>query len=331
MYRIMLESGEETVLQTVEDLLYAIGSGVVSAGAKIYHAQAEKWLPITVHPDYKRATQIIGGKSAHATARNGTSDTTRRTRWARQSKPDRPTPPPSVPPELPAEAPKPSWRRPHSKSLDGLPLLEPDDYSDESADLDFALGPEPLPLESERSASTPASRADSTPAQADAEAASHGYTPPVPLSPAPIEKLLQTATGDFDLPPVSAPPDSGEGVTGEAEEWLPDLEFPEMVSPAPIRGRSAVRADRSRGLGRKVVAGAGLLGIVVVGWLGLSLLGGRTGGAEDAGQNSTSPPPADSALAPAAAPPPPDRTARLTPPSRRTWPLTQEPEPSSTP
>jgi len=303
MYRIMLESGEETVLENVEDLLYAIGSGVVSNAAQIYHAQAEKWLPITVHPDYKRATQIIGGQSAHPSARKRTSDTTRRTRWARESKPDRLTPPPSLPPELPAQSPKPSWRRPRSKSLDGLPLLEPAASSDESADLDFALGPEPLPLESERRASTPVSAADPTPVQADAENAANGDTPPVPLSPAPIEALLQTATGDFDLPAASAPPDSGEVVTGEAEEWLPDLEFPDMVSPTPIRGRSAVRADRSRGLGRKVVGAAGLLGIVVVGWLGLSLLGGKTGGAEDAGQSSTSSPPADSAMAPAAANP----------------------------
>ncbi|HSM18385.1 MAG TPA: hypothetical protein VK845_15465, partial [Gemmatimonadales bacterium] len=273
---------------------------VVSNAAQIYHAQAEKWLPITVHPDYKRATQIIGDQSAHPTARTRTSDTTRRTRWARESKPDRLTPPPSLPPELPAQSPKPSWRRPRSKSLDGLPLLEPADSSDESADLDFALGPEPLPLESERPASAPVSHADPTPSHADAPAA-NGDTPPVSPSPAPIEELVQTATGDFDQPPASAPPDSGEVVPGEAGEWLPDLEFPEMVSPTPIRGRSAVRGDRSRGLGRKLVGAAGLLGIVVVGWLGLSLLGGKTGGAEEAGPNSTSSPPADSAMAPVAA------------------------------
>lgn len=301
MYRIMLESGEEAVLENIEDLLYAIGSGVVSNTAQIYHAQAEKWLPITVHPDYKRATQIIGGQSAHPTSRNRTSDTTRRTRWARESKPDRPTPPPSLPPELPAETPKPSWRRPHSKSLDGLPLLEPDDHSDESADLDFALGPEPLPLESELSAAASESSRVPEPVHGEADPASNVLTPAVPLSPAPIERLVQMGLGDFDAPAAGTLPDSSDGLTGEAEEWLPDLEFPEMVSPAPIRGRSPVRADRSRGLGRKVVAGAGLLGIVVVGWLGLSLLGGKTGGAEDAGQSSTTPPPADSAMAPAAA------------------------------
>jgi hypothetical protein len=295
----MLESGEETVLENVEDLLYAIGSGVVSDAAKIYHAQAEKWLPITVHPDYKRATQIIGGKSAHPTARNRTSDTTRRTRWARESKPDWPTPPPSLPTELPAQRPKPSWRRPRSKSLDGLPLLDPVDASDDSADLDFALGPEPLPLESEP-ASPPVAPAAQTPAHGDADAASRVFAPPV-APPPPLEKLMSAATGDFDQSPASNPPDAADRVAAEAEEWLPDLEFPDMVSPTPIHGRSAVRADRSRGLGRKVMAGAGVLGLVVVGWLGLGLFGSGASGVEDPGERSTSPPPVDSALAPAGA------------------------------
>ncbi|NNG15849.1 MAG: hypothetical protein HKM89_05150, partial [Gemmatimonadales bacterium] len=145
MYRILLESGEETVLENVEDLLYGIGSGVIGSGAKIYHAHAEKWLPITVHPDYKRATQIIGERSASEGRKRSSGSTTRRTRRSRKSKPTPATPQAAI------TDPMATPRKKH-KSLDGLPLLEPDALPPELPELDPAFGPDPLPLQSELAA-----------------------------------------------------------------------------------------------------------------------------------------------------------------------------------
>ena len=135
MYRILLESGEETVLENVEDLLYGIGSGVISAGAKIFHANAGKWLPITVHPDYKRATRILGERSAAETRQRSSGSTTRRTRRYRKSKPAAATPRGAI--SDPED--KPRQPRKRKTPLDGLPLLEPDASPQESPGLDSAF------------------------------------------------------------------------------------------------------------------------------------------------------------------------------------------------
>ena len=247
MYRILLESGEETVLENVEDLLYGIGSGVIGAGAKIYHAHAKKWLPITVHPDYKRATQILGEQSESASRRRSSGSTTRRTRRYRKSKPT-----PAIP-QAPITDPVGAPREPRKKhrSLDGLPLLEPDTPLKEPPELDPAFGPEPLPLESELAATAPAPGLDLSPSETGETCAEALPTPPpepVVEPPVVVSELAPTAMGDFDTP------EARETKTGESEEasdlsddpneWLPDLEFPEMVSPSPIRGRSAARIDR---------------------------------------------------------------------------------------
>ncbi len=60
MYRIRLESGEEAVYRTVQELAQAVSSGMVSPTAEVYHKAANRWLPINSHPDYRAA--IITGK-----------------------------------------------------------------------------------------------------------------------------------------------------------------------------------------------------------------------------------------------------------------------------
>jgi hypothetical protein len=292
MYRVLLESGEETTLENVEDLLYGIGSGVIGAGAKIYHAHAEKWLPITVHPDYKRATKIIGERSASGTRERSSGSTTRRTRRYRKSKPTPATP--QAPVTDPVGAPREPRKR--HKSLDGLPLLEPDTPLEEPPELDPAFGPDPLPLQSELGATAPSPGLDVSPSETGETYAETLPSPPPEPVVEPlvvVNKLAPTATGDFDTPEV------GER-TGELEEvsdlsddpnaWLPDLEFPEMVSASPIRGRSDARIDRQFA-GRRLVLGAvAVLAILVLGWVSVGRLGGNGGGDEDP-SIPTSPPP----------------------------------------
>jgi len=65
MYRIRLASGEEAVYRTAEELAQAVGSGVVSPTAEVFHNSAGRWLPINVHPDYRA---VITGKRPAAAA-----------------------------------------------------------------------------------------------------------------------------------------------------------------------------------------------------------------------------------------------------------------------
>jgi len=55
MYRIKLGSGDESVFNSIEELSFGIGTGIIGQDAQIYHDRAEKWLPVTVHPAYKKA------------------------------------------------------------------------------------------------------------------------------------------------------------------------------------------------------------------------------------------------------------------------------------
>jgi hypothetical protein len=55
MYRIRLESGEEAVYRTADELALAVGSGVVGGSAEVFHNSASRWLPIDRHPDYRAA------------------------------------------------------------------------------------------------------------------------------------------------------------------------------------------------------------------------------------------------------------------------------------
>lgn len=55
MYRIKLQSGEESEFNSFEELCFGIVSGIIGPDDEIYHARAAKWLPIETHPDYKKA------------------------------------------------------------------------------------------------------------------------------------------------------------------------------------------------------------------------------------------------------------------------------------
>lgn len=64
MYRIRRETGEEVHFGSIDELGAAVASGVVTAKAEIFHARAEKWLPIASHPHFKMAHDRINSATA---------------------------------------------------------------------------------------------------------------------------------------------------------------------------------------------------------------------------------------------------------------------------
>ncbi|MBW8838748.1 MAG: hypothetical protein JF602_02665 [Gemmatimonadetes bacterium] len=56
MYLVDLGSGEETLFRSGNELAEAIRCGIVGEQSRIYHRARATWLPITVHPEYRRAT-----------------------------------------------------------------------------------------------------------------------------------------------------------------------------------------------------------------------------------------------------------------------------------
>ena len=64
MYRIRRESGEEVHFGSIDELGAAVASGLVTAKAEIFHARAEKWLPIASHPHFKMAHDRINSATA---------------------------------------------------------------------------------------------------------------------------------------------------------------------------------------------------------------------------------------------------------------------------
>ena len=64
MYRIRRESGEEVTLGSIDEFGAAVAAGIVTAKAEIFHARAEKWLPIASHPHFKMAHDRVTASAA---------------------------------------------------------------------------------------------------------------------------------------------------------------------------------------------------------------------------------------------------------------------------
>jgi hypothetical protein len=54
MFLVELKSGKEEVYRSLEDFTAAIRRGEVSARSRIYHRAASMWIPVTLHPHYRR-------------------------------------------------------------------------------------------------------------------------------------------------------------------------------------------------------------------------------------------------------------------------------------
>ena len=68
MYRIELEPGDIGVFRSVEEIATAIKSGVITSRARIYHQASDKWLPIEMHPHYKRAAELAANGGPQTTS-----------------------------------------------------------------------------------------------------------------------------------------------------------------------------------------------------------------------------------------------------------------------
>lgn len=56
MYLVELQPGTEVLYHTVAELTAAIRRGDVGSQSWIYHRASSTWVPITVHPEYKKVT-----------------------------------------------------------------------------------------------------------------------------------------------------------------------------------------------------------------------------------------------------------------------------------
>jgi hypothetical protein len=56
MYLVELQPGTEVLYRTVAELTAAIRCGDVGSQSWIYHRASSTWVPITVHPEYKKVT-----------------------------------------------------------------------------------------------------------------------------------------------------------------------------------------------------------------------------------------------------------------------------------
>jgi hypothetical protein len=193
MYRIEVAPGEETVFRTIEELAVGIRNGVITPRARIYHHASEKWLPIGLHPHYKKALDMPAASTASVPV---TIATPIPTPSRLKAHPPAPRQPQSVvhypelkrPPE-PAPAPDPtpapeSW--PPAKAADGpkIPAPMPSPViamqHEVLSDLPVFSIPEPLPWH------TPAPQAPSPPVAVQAPAtrtpAVHAPAPYAPAS-----------------------------------------------------------------------------------------------------------------------------------------------------
>lgn len=61
MYRIEVASGEATVFRTIEELATGIRNGLITPRSRIWHGASQKWLPIDIHPHYRKALDLVTG------------------------------------------------------------------------------------------------------------------------------------------------------------------------------------------------------------------------------------------------------------------------------
>ena len=54
MFLVEFQPGNEVLYRSVVDLAAAIRAGEVGSESRIYHRNSSTWVPITVHPEYKR-------------------------------------------------------------------------------------------------------------------------------------------------------------------------------------------------------------------------------------------------------------------------------------
>ena len=54
MFLVELKSGQQEVYHSLDDFTAAIRRGEVSAQSRIYHRAASRWIPVTLHPHFRK-------------------------------------------------------------------------------------------------------------------------------------------------------------------------------------------------------------------------------------------------------------------------------------
>jgi hypothetical protein len=54
MYLVELKSGKEELYGSLEEFTTAIRRGEVSSKSRIYHRAASMWIPVTLHPQFRK-------------------------------------------------------------------------------------------------------------------------------------------------------------------------------------------------------------------------------------------------------------------------------------
>ena len=233
MYRIEVAPGEETVFRTLEELAVGIRNGLITPRARIYHNASQKWLPIGLHPHYKKAMELPAASAAH---------------------PSKPTPTP-VPasrskPRIESHAPEPPAEpKPRAAERIPGPMVSPVVAMQQEVlrDLPVVAIPEPLPW-SRQTRHEPAELAPPAPSvvpppqavQAPARA-TLTFTPR-----APVETAV-TSIPQFPVEPAPAP-----------EFAHADATFPSSAPTEPLEEthpRPTARRSRRPGGGQLLLLG----------------------------------------------------------------------------
>ena len=105
MYLVDLGFGKETLFRSGPELAEAIRRGIVGEQCRIYHRTRATWVPITVHPEFRRIT------AEHAVPRPAGAPRRHWTFRPPEAGEAAPTPPASPPQEVMVLPPARSWRQ----------------------------------------------------------------------------------------------------------------------------------------------------------------------------------------------------------------------------
>jgi hypothetical protein len=219
MYRIEVAPGEESVFRTMEELAVAIRNGLVTPRARIYHNASQKWLPIGLHPHYKKAMELPAASSAH---------------------PKTPTPVPAKVPSKPRVESHPA--EPHAESKQAPapaprvpnPVMSPVVAMQQEVlrDLPVVVIPEPLPW-----------------ARRPAPAESSPSPPPAPPAPAPaLQPVVPIAQSVQSQPTATVTYTPTPSPQAESDQPEPVSPWPHFEPLEATHTRPTVRRSRrSRG------------------------------------------------------------------------------------
>ena len=250
MYRIEIGPGEETVLRTLEELATAIRNGLVTPRSRIYHNASQKWLPIEFHPHYKKALALPERPKSAPTISpmpGPVPDFAMKREAARAPEPPAPKPEPVA---AQARQPRPSRPSiPLPAAAENLPYINVEEPPVEEPKVETPP-PEPVPA--------PVAAAPVLP-------------DPVALEPALAVDAFPSMVQPTVVQPAMVQPRSY--LPPELVEREPTHEHPRepkpVAEPDPVPSLSPlpVASRRPSGGSRPMLAGAGALAAVFVGYL----------------------------------------------------------------